>query len=77
MSSDITILESDGPDRQELSVEVKARSVGVSIWDNDDYKAVWFDMTSPEHRSALRGMVGVLQQQLELHSTGDDNGQEG
>lgn len=77
MSSDITILESDGPDRQELSVEVKARSVGVSIWDNDDYKVVWFDMTSPEHRSALRGMVGVLQQQLELRSTGDDNGQEG
>ena len=77
MSSDITILESAGPDRQELSVEVKALSVGVSIWDEDDYRVVWFDMTSPEHRDALGRMVGVLQQQLELHSTGDDNGQEG
>lgn len=75
MSSDVTILET--PEGMELSLEVKARSLGVSLWDNDDYRVVWFDMTSPEHRSALRGMVGVLQQQLELHSTGDDNGQEG
>jgi hypothetical protein len=66
MSSDITILEIDGPNRFELSVEVKARSVGVSIWDEDDYKVVWFDMTSPEHRTALRGMIEVLQHELSV-----------
>ena len=60
MSSDITILET--PEGMELSLEVKARSLGVSLWDNDDYRVVWFDMTSPEHRAALQGMVGVLQQ---------------
>lgn len=75
MSSDITILET--PEGMELSLEVKARSLGVSLWDNDDFKVVWFDMTSPEHRAALQGMVGVLQQQLGLHSVGDNNGQEG
>jgi hypothetical protein len=67
MSSDITILEIDGPNRLELSVEVKARSVGVSIWDEDDYRVVWFDMTSPEHRTALRGMIEVLQHELSVH----------
>jgi hypothetical protein len=67
VSSDVTILET--PEGMELSLEVKARSLGVSLWDNDDYRVVWFDMTSPEHRAALQGMVGVLQQQLGLHSS--------
>lgn len=78
MSSSITILEGGlGDPDVELSVEVRTSSVGVSIWDSDDYRVVWLDPARSEHRAAIRRMIGVLQQQLELHSTGENNGQEG
>lgn len=78
MSSSFTILEGGpGDPDAELSVEVRASGVGVSIWDSDDFKVVWFDPARAEHRAAMRRMIGILQQQLGLHSTGENDGQEG
>lgn len=67
MSSDITILKSPWPGREELSVAIREKSVGVSIWDDDDYRAVWFNLTLPEHRHALQVMLTELGRQLEVH----------
>lgn len=67
MNNDITILRAPWPGREELSVAVREQSVGISIWDNDDYRVVWFNLTLPEHRQALQVMLTQLGRQLEAH----------
>jgi hypothetical protein len=66
MSSDIWILEKDNC---EISLEITANQVGVSISvaDPDETSTIFFDMRKLEERKALRTMIEVLQHQLEVH----------
>lgn len=63
MSSNIDILETaDGG----ISLEVRAKSVGICVSDPDENAIVFFDMTKTEHRAGLKQMIEVLQHQLDI-----------
>jgi hypothetical protein len=63
MSSDIDILETNDAG---ISLEVRARSIGIRVSDPDENAIIYFDMTNAEHRAGLKQMIEVLQHQLDI-----------
>ena len=51
MSSDIDILETNDAG---ISLEVRARSIGIRVSDPDENAIIYFDMTNAEHRAGLK-----------------------
>lgn len=57
MSADIEIIEN------EMDITVDVNGIRVKTYN----KYTYFDMSNETHRQAIKNMVEVLQQQLEVH----------
>jgi len=65
MSADISIIE-----EEDMGVDVVVRASIVQLQVHNyysNYTEFLFDMTKETHRQAIKNLVGVLQQQLEVH----------